>query len=82
MSVHQEFKAYLSGRLGHGFLRVRCDTCHFERLVAISCKKRDFSTLSDHRLINSCKASGYWKEIFSYSPHIRLILKFLHPTNP
>ncbi len=26
----------------HEFLRVRCDTCHFERLVAFSCKKRGF----------------------------------------
>lgn len=39
--VHREFEAYLKcGRLEHGFLRVRCDTCHFERLVAFSCKKR------------------------------------------
>ena len=41
--VHQEFEAYLKcGRLEHGFLRVRCDACHFERLVAFSCKKRGF----------------------------------------
>jgi len=39
--VHREFKAYLKcGRLEYGFLRVRCDKCHFERLVAFSCKKR------------------------------------------
>ena len=41
--VHREFEAYLKcGRLEHGFLRVRCDTCHFERLVAFSCKKQGF----------------------------------------
>jgi hypothetical protein len=41
--VHREFEDYLKcGRLEHGFLRVRCDTCHFERLVAFSCKKRGF----------------------------------------
>ena len=41
--VRREFDAYLKcGRLEHGFLRVRCDTCHFERLVAFSCKKRGF----------------------------------------
>jgi len=41
--VHREFEAYLKcGRLEHGFLRMRCDTCHFERLVAFSCKKRGF----------------------------------------
>ena len=41
--VHREFEAYLKcGCLEHGFLRVRCDKCHFERLVAFSCKKRGF----------------------------------------
>jgi ribosomal protein S27E len=41
--VQREFEAYLKcGRLEHGFLRVRCDKCHFERLVAFSCKKRGF----------------------------------------
>ena len=36
--VTQEFEAYLKcGRLEHGFLRVRCETCHDERLVALVC---------------------------------------------
>jgi len=36
--VRQEFGEYLKcGRLEHGFLRVQCDTCHAERLVAFSC---------------------------------------------
>ena len=36
--VHREFEAYLKcGRLEQGFLRVRCDKCHFERLVALVC---------------------------------------------
>ncbi|MFT5173650.1 MAG: hypothetical protein ACI8W7_001828 [Gammaproteobacteria bacterium] len=38
--VEREFEAYLKcGRLEHGFLRVRCETCYAERLVAFSCKK-------------------------------------------
>ena len=41
--VTQEFEAYLKcGRLEHGFLRVRCETCHDEKLVAFSCKRRGF----------------------------------------
>ena len=41
--VTNEFDHYLKcGRLEHGFLRVRCETCHDERLVAFSCKKRGF----------------------------------------
>jgi ribosomal protein S27E len=41
--VQQEFEAYLKcGRLEHGFLRVRCEDCHAEKLVAFSCKRRGF----------------------------------------
>ncbi|WP_206020127.1 transposase [Pseudomaricurvus alkylphenolicus] len=41
--VRAEFEDYLEcGRLEHGFLRVKCDSCRFERLVAFSCKKRGF----------------------------------------
>ena len=36
--------------------------------------KRDLGTLSDHRSINWCKEPGNWKEIFTYSPFIRLML--------
>ena len=39
--VQREFDDYLKcGRLENGFLRVRCDTCHAEHLVAFSCKRR------------------------------------------
>lgn len=38
--VQREFDDYLKcGRLEHGFLRVRCDTCHAEHLVAFSCNR-------------------------------------------
>jgi ribosomal protein S27E len=41
--VQEEFEAYLKcGRLEHGFLRVRCEHCHAEKLVAFSCKRRGF----------------------------------------
>ena len=37
--IKKEFDAYLKcGRLEQGFLRVRCEECHHERLVAFSCK--------------------------------------------
>jgi len=39
--VERELRAYLEcGILVHGFLRVRCDDCGRERLVAFSCKTR------------------------------------------
>ncbi|PKO63494.1 MAG: IS91 family transposase, partial [Betaproteobacteria bacterium HGW-Betaproteobacteria-17] len=41
--IEQEFADFLKcGRLEYGFLRVRCETCHHERLVAFSCKRRGF----------------------------------------
>jgi len=41
--VTKEFDEYLKcGMLEHGFLRVRCESCHDEKLVAFSCKKRGF----------------------------------------
>ena len=41
--VREEFETYLRcGVLEHGFLRVVCEQCRAERLVAYSCKKRGF----------------------------------------
>ena len=41
--VQDEFEAFLQcGRLEHGFLRVRCEDCKHEHLVAFSCKRRGF----------------------------------------
>ena len=41
--IQEEFEAYLKcGRLEESFLRVRCEQCHAEKLVAFSCKKRGF----------------------------------------
>jgi hypothetical protein len=41
--IKREFEAYLRcGILAHGFARVRCESCAFERLVPFSCKGRGF----------------------------------------
>ncbi len=41
--VVKEFEEYLRcGILAHGFLRAQCESCHFEHLVAFSCKRRGF----------------------------------------
>ena len=41
--IEQEFEDFLKcGRLEYGFLRLRCDTCKQERLLAFSCKRRGF----------------------------------------
>lgn len=42
-NVQREFEDYLQCvLLEHGFLRVRCESCHAEHLVAFSCKRRSF----------------------------------------
>jgi hypothetical protein len=48
--VQREFDDYLQcGRLEHGFLRVRCEGCHHERLVAFSCtNSRRFRRATRH----------------------------------
>jgi len=41
--VQREFDEFLKcGRLEYGFLRLRCEACHVEKLVAFSCKRRGF----------------------------------------
>jgi ribosomal protein S27E len=41
--IEQELRAYLRcGILAHGFLRLHCDDCGHDRLVAFSCKRRGF----------------------------------------
>ncbi len=41
--VAKEFDEFIKcGKLEHGFLRVRCTSCHDEKLVAFSCKRRGF----------------------------------------
>ena len=41
--VKKEFEEFLKcGLLSHGFLRLQCETCRQEKLVAFSCKRRGF----------------------------------------
>jgi hypothetical protein len=41
--VRREFDEFLKcGRLEGGFLRVRCERCHDEKLVAFRCKRRGY----------------------------------------
>jgi hypothetical protein len=39
--IEREFRRYLEcGQLGRGFVRLKCKTCGYERLLAFSCKGR------------------------------------------
>lgn len=53
--VEREFDEFLRcGRLEHGFLRVVCDDCKHEKLVAFSCKRRGFCpSYGSRRMVES-----------------------------
>jgi hypothetical protein len=77
--VEQEFEAYLAcGRLEHGFLRVRCDCCHAEHLVAFSCKKRGFCPSCGARRMVEC-AALLVDEVFPEQPIRQWVLSVPYP---
>ena len=53
--VTEEFEEFLKcGILAHGFLRLKCSDCSYEKLVAFSCKKRGFcSSCGGRRMAES-----------------------------
>jgi ribosomal protein S27E len=55
--VQREFEDYLNcGRLEYGFLRVRCESCHAEHLVAFSCKRPGFCpSCGARRMADDCR---------------------------
>jgi ribosomal protein S27E len=77
--VHEEFEAYLkSGRLEHGFLRVQCDSCHAEQLVAFSCKRRGFCpSCGARRMAES--AALLLDEVLPHRPMRQWVLSVPHP---
>ena len=77
--VQQEFDEYLKcGRLEQGFLRVRCDTCHSEHLVAFSCKKRGFCpSCGARRMAES--AALLVDEVFPEQPVRQWVLSVPYP---
>lgn len=86
--VTKEFDEYLKcGRLEHGFLRVRCDSCHDEKLVAFSCKKRGFCpSCGARRMADS--AALLVDDILPFQPMRQWVLsvpfplRFLFASNP
>jgi len=77
--VQREFEDYLKcGRLEHGFLRVRCELCHTEHLVAFSCKRRGFCpSCGARRMAES--AALLVDEVFPEQPMRQWVLSFPFP---
>ncbi len=77
--MHQEFEAYLKcGRLEHGFLRVQCDNCHAEQLVAFSCKRRGFCPSCGAQRMAEC-AALLVDEVLPHRPMRQWVLSAPHP---
>ena len=71
--VQREFEAYLEcGRLERGFLRVRCESCHGEHLLAFSCKRRGFRTSCGARCMTESTALLV-DEVFTRASRIRCV---------
>jgi len=86
--VTKEFNEYLKcGRLEHGFLRVQCESCHDEKLVAFSCKRRGFCpSCGARRMADS--AALLVDEVLPHQPMRQWVLsvpfplRFLFASNP
>jgi hypothetical protein len=77
--VQREFEEFLNcGRLEHGFLRVRCETCLAEPLVAFSCKRRGFCpSCGARRMAES--AALLVNEVLPQQPMRQWVLSFPFP---
>ncbi|MCP4270644.1 MAG: hypothetical protein GY781_01580 [Gammaproteobacteria bacterium] len=76
LHVQKEFDEYLKcGRQDHGFLRVQCSSCHHERLVAFSCKRRGFCpSCGARRMAES--AALLVDEVLPHEPMRQWVLSF------
>jgi hypothetical protein len=77
--VRQEFEDFLTcGRLEHGFLRLRCEACHAEKLVAFSCKRRGFCpSCGTKRMVES--AALLVDEVLPHEPMRQWVLSVPYP---
>ena len=77
--VTREFEDYLAcGRLENGFLRVRCQSCSHEHLVAFSCKRRGFCTsCGARRMVET--AALLVDHVLPHRPVRQWVLSFPYP---
>lgn len=77
--VVREFDEYLEcGRLENGFLRVRCEDCHLEHLVAFSCKHRGFCPSCGARRMAET-AALLVDDVLPHKPIGQWVLSFPYP---
>ena len=77
--VTREFEEYLiCGCLEHGFLRVRCEGCRHENLVAFSCKRRGFCPSCGARRMAET-AALLVDDVLPHKPIRQWVLSFPYP---
>ena len=77
--VEREFRDYLAcGRLEHGFVRVKCEGCRHEHLVAFSCKRRGFCpSCGARRMVET--SAHLVDHVFPRVPVRQWVLSFPYP---
>ncbi len=76
MHVFQEVDSYLGcGILANGFVRIKCESCQHEKLVAFSCKKRGFCPSCGGRRMNEV-AMHLVDNVFPNVPVRQWVLSF------
>ena len=77
--VVEEFEAYLEcGILAYGFLRLKCEDCDEEKIVAFSCKKRGFCPSCCARR-QAETAAHLVDEVLPVIPYRQFVLSFPIP---
>ena len=77
--VKKEFEEFLKcGLLPYGFLRLQCQSCRKEKLVAFSCKRRGFCPSCGVRRMTEISARLV-DEVFPHKPLRQWVLSFPFP---
>ncbi|MGK5089669.1 transposase [Bdellovibrionota bacterium FG-2] len=77
--IKREFQAFMGcGVLANGFVRLKCDGCKHEKLVAFSCKKRGFCSSCGARRMSE-QAAFYTDWVFPEAPVRQWVISFPMP---
>ncbi|MGK5088568.1 transposase zinc-binding domain-containing protein, partial [Bdellovibrionota bacterium FG-2] len=77
--IKREFQAFMGcGVLANGFVRLKCDGCKHEKLVAFSCKKRGFCSSCGARRMSE-QTAFYTDWVFPEAPVRQWVISFPMP---
>ena len=78
-SVIKKLRAFLRcGQLQYGFVRVYCDECRDDTIVAFSCKRRKICPSYTGRRMNVL-AANICERVLPEQPHRQYVLTFPYP---